>query len=153
MSERFRPIPTTLLDQYIIESNNTINVDDSLIQKLENESDLDLDDSEGLIKEYLLERTKKNIAVKIQFGYQLPWKFDALRIVDCPGVHAVGGIENVAYDYFKEANAILFITQIKPIESKSLRKFVKSVIQDRDQETLFLILTHAGQLTQSEADK
>src|SRR5690606_18359284 len=119
-------------------------VDDAFVKKLEQHSGESLQGKQILIKRFISERTKNKIPVEIEFGYPLKWEFDELRIVDSPGVNATGGVQDVSFRFFEEANAILFVHPIKPIESESFRKFVDSVISNRSKETLFLILTHAG---------
>jgi hypothetical protein len=140
----YRQIPTTIIDNYIIESEEVLTVDESFVQHLEEQSDEKLQDKINLIKKFISERTKDKIPVKIEYGYPLKWDFDELRIVDSPGVNATGGVQDVAFQFYEDADAILFIHPIKPIESKSFRKFVDSVITERSKETLFLILTHTG---------
>jgi len=83
----------------------------------------------------------------------LKWDFDELRIVDSPGVNATGGVQDVSFRFFEEANAILFVHPIKPIESESFKKFVNTLISNRSKETLFLILTHAGLYSNDEVKR
>lgn len=142
--DEYREIPTTLIDACIIASDGALTVDDVFIKQLEQHSGEHLQDKQILIKQFVSKRTKDKIAVEIEFGYPLKWDFDELRIVDSPGVNAIGGVQDISFRFFEEANAILFVHPIKPIESESFRKFVNSVISNRSKETLFLILTHAG---------
>lgn len=142
--DEYREIPTTLIDKYIIASDGVLTVDDAFIKQLEQHSGEHLQDKQNHIQQFVLERTKDKIAVEIEFGYPLKWEFDELRIVDSPGVNAIGGVQDISFRFFEEANAILFVHPIKPIESESFKKFVNSVISNRSKETLFLILTHAG---------
>lgn len=152
--DEYRDIPTTLIDQYIIASENKFDLTDDFIKQLEKESSLyGLSDKKELLRKYLSEREKSSIPIEIQFGYPLSWDFDELRIVDTPGVNAVGGVQNISFGYLITANAILFLHPIKPIESESFVKFVKKTISNRSRETLFLILTHAGLYTEAEVKR
>lgn len=151
--DKYREIPTTLIDDCIIETEGTLTVDDTLVRLLENRSGENLQGKQVLIKQFISERTKDKIAIEIEFGYPLKWEFDELRIVDSPGVNATGGVQDVSFRFFEEANAILFVHPIKPIESESFRKFVDSVISNRSKETLFLILTHAGLYSNDEVER
>lgn len=151
--DKYREIPTTLLDECIIKSSSFVEVTDSLTKELQEESKTDLSGKEKLLRQYIGERTKDKIPVEIDFGYPLKWDFDELRIVDSPGVNALGGVQDVSFQFFEDANAILFVHPIKPVESKSLRKFVNSVISNRSKETLFLVLTHAGLYPDSDIEK
>lgn len=153
INDDYREIPTTLIDKYIIANENELTVDDTFVKQLEQQSCEDLQDKHNLIKKFIAERTKDKIPIEIEFGYPLKWDFNELRIVDSPGVNATGGVQDVSFRFLEEANAILFIHPIKPIESESFRKFVNSVISSRSKETLFLILTHAGLYSNDEVDR
>lgn len=151
--DEYREIPTTLIDDNIIECDGTLEVNANLIAQLEKLSGETLTDKHSVIEKFISERTKNKIPIEIEFGYPLRWDFDELRIVDSPGVNATGGVQDVAFRFFEEANAILFIHPIKPIESESFRKFISTVITNRSKETLFLILTHAGLYSDNEIER
>ena len=151
--DEYREIPTTLIDEYIIKSSASLEVTESLIQEWRGQSGVNLSGKEDLLEQYISERTKDSIPVEINFGYPLEWDFDELRIVDSPGVNASGGVQDVSFQFFEDANAILFVHPIKPVESVSFRKFITSVISNRSKETLFLVLTHAGERTDSEIER
>lgn len=153
LHDKYRDIPTTLIDERIVASDQVLSVDDKFIVHLEEASKESLKDKQEKIKSYISERTKDKIPVKISFGYPLKWDFNELQVVDTPGVNATGGVQDVAHSYFEKANAILFVHPIKPIESESFKKLVTSVISDRSRETLFLILTHAGMYSNDEVER
>jgi len=153
LDDRYRPIPVMLIDRYILDSDGDLAVDEEFIKKLGHPSGDDLSDKQDLIQQYISERPKDRIPVEIEFGYPLKWEFDELRIVDSPGVNAMGGVQDVSYRFLEEANAILFVHPIKPVESQSFRKFVTSVISNRSKETLFLILTHTGHHTDNDVER
>ncbi len=154
ISDKYRDIPTTLIDEYIVALDKKLELTDELVKELEYESSSNgLFDKRSLLNDYIASRPKSSIPVEIQFGYPLKWDFDELRIVDSPGVNAVGGVQNVSFSYFEDANAILFIHPIKPIESESFSKFVKKIISNRSRETLFLVLTHSGLYSESDVEK
>lgn len=153
IQDEYREIPTTLIDKYIIEGDRALTVDDAFVKQLEQYLGEYLQDKHILIKKYVSERTKDKIPVEIEYGYPLKWEFDELRIIDSPGVNAIGGVQDVSFRFFEEANAILFVHPIKPIESESFRNFVNSIISNRSKETLFLILTHAGLYSNDEVER
>lgn len=154
ISDKYRDIPTTLIDEYIAASDAPIQLSEALIKELECESSSNgLFDKKNLLHDYIASRPKSSIPIEIQFGYPLKWDFDELRIVDSPGVNAVGGVQNVSFSYFEDANAILFIHPIKPIESESFSKFVNKIISNRSRETLFLVLTHSGLYSETDIEK
>ena len=153
INDKYRNIPTTLIDDYIIENDEKLVVSDTFLKNLEQQSQEDLEDQQDIVNQYVSERTKDKIPVEIKFGYPLKWDFDEFSIVDTPGVNATGGVQDMSLRFFEEANAILFVHPIKPIESESFKKFVNSVISNRSKETLFLVLTHAGQYTNDEVER
>ncbi len=144
IKDEYRSIPTTLIDTRIVEGS--IKPGHPLpIGELEAESKLRLQDEKALIEKYVKSRTLADIPEKITFGFPLKYTFDGLRIVDSPGVSARGGVQGVTYDYFQEANAVLFIHSLEsPIESSSFYDFITKVVPDRTRETLFLVLTKSG---------
>jgi hypothetical protein len=153
VSDIYREIPTTLLNEYIIKSDGFLDITDDLINIWQVQSRAVLSDKKNLISQYLNEHSKEDIPVEIQFGYPLKWDFDELRIVDSPGVNALGGVQDTSFSYFDEANAIIFVHPIKPIESESFHKFIEKVIPNRSKDTLFLVLTHAGLYSDSDIDR
>jgi Tfp pilus assembly protein PilN len=154
ISDKYRDIPTTLIDEYIAASDAPIQLSEALIKELECESSSNgLFDKKNLLDDYIASRPKSSIPIEIQFGYPLKWDFDELRIVDTPGVNAVGGVQNVSFSFFEDANAILFIHPIKPIESESFSKFVNKIISNRSRETLFLVLTHSGLYSETDIER
>ena len=151
--DEYRHIPTTLIDDCIIKSNSSLDIDIAFIKQLEKRAGEHLQDKKSVIEQYISERTKDKIPVEIEFGYPLKWDFDELRIVDSPGVNAIGGVQDISFRFFEDANAILFVHPIKPIESESFKRFVDSVISNRSKETLFLVLTHAGLYSNDEVER
>ncbi|QTA83801.1 Dynamin domain-containing protein [Desulfonema limicola] len=151
--DEYRQIPTTLIDDYIIACDGVLTINEDFVKYLEQKTGEHLQDKHSVIEKYILEKTKDKIPVEIEFGYPLKWDFDELRIVDSPGVNAIGGVQDVSFRFFEEANAILFVHPIKPIESESFRRFVDSVITNRSKETLFLILTHAGLYSNDDVER
>lgn len=153
ISDEFREIPTTLIDQYIVNSDVKVEVSDELIKEWEAKSQLRLFDKKEDIINYIESRPKSSIPVQVLFGYPMKWEFDELRIVDTPGVNAIGGVQNISFSYLESANAILFIHPIKPIESESFVKFINQTISNRSREFLFLVLTHAGLYPEKDIEK
>lgn len=146
VNDEYRDIPFTQINTYIKNSEN-LSFADLDIKEMEHISNISsLDEKRDLIEKYIKETPKSKIPISISLGYPLKWDFDELRLVDSPGINATGGVENLSYEYFKKANAIIFVHPIKPIESKSFRDFVTEVIPDKNRENLFLVLTHSDQL-------
>ncbi len=142
--DEYRSIPTTLIDKYIVEGR--IRPGHPLpIDELEATSKLSLRDKEMTIQEYVEGRTLADIPEKITVGFPLKYDFDGFRLVDSPGVNALGGVQDATHAYIHEANALLFLHSLdSPIESASFRKFIDDVVSNRARETLFLVLTKSG---------
>jgi len=147
LNDEYRDIPTTILDKMIVEREEQIEVDNELINELNEKSGTNLDFAKQseTIKKYISEHNKQNIPKEIEFGYPFRWSFDEFRIVDTPGVNAVGGVQVISHNYLENANAILFVKSIESIESESFKRFVNSTIsQKKGKESLFLVLTKIG---------
>jgi len=148
LNEEYRTIPTTILNKKIIENENEINVTTDLINKLNQEANTKIEflKDKDIIKKYIAEHNKKNIPVNIEFGYPFKWSFDEFRIVDTPGVNAVGGVQYLSYKYLlKNANAVLFVKSIDSIESASFKNLVDFIIDNKiNKDSLFLVLTKIG---------
>ena len=106
-----------------------------------------------LIEKYIKETPKNKLPISISLGFPLKWDFDELRLVDCPGINANGGVQNLSYEYFTKANAIIFVHPVKPVESKSFSEFVTEVIPDKNRSNLFLVLTHSDHHDDEEVER
>ena len=75
-----------------------------------------------------------------------------ITIIDSPGVGAGGNVGQIAEDYIKEANAIIFVKSLsgQALESSSFMNFMRSNCTDRKKESLFLVLTGKANLQGSE---
>ena len=144
IQDRYRFIPTTLLDARIVEGS--IKPDQPLpIAELEDESKLLLRDKEALIQEYVKDRTLAKIPKEITFGFPLKYAFDGLRLVDSPGVFARGGVEDATYAHIQTANAVLFVHSLEsPVDGSPFYDFVTHIVPRHTRETLFLVLTKSG---------
>ena len=149
IQDRYRSIPTVLIDEYIVAGK--IKPNRPLpIAELEEKSGLRLQDKEILIQEYVKSRPLRDIPKQITFGFPLKYDFDGLRLVDTPGVNAVGGFQDVTHGYIREANAVLFVHSLGSAgESASFHNFVNKVVPERTRETLFLVLTKSGDNTRA----
>lgn len=143
--DKYRDIPTSLIDQYLLDFKEKPEINDEFIRYLEEKSGMDnLFSLRDKIVEYNNQLSLDKIPLRIELGYPFPWNFEELRIVDMPGVNAVGGVQDLSFSFIERANAVLFIHPIKPVESESFKKFVQSIISNKSKNSLFLILTHAA---------
>ena len=105
-------------------------------------------------QEYEEGQLPPDIPAKIIFGFPLKYAFDGLRLVDSPGVNAIGGFQDATHEYIRKANAVLFVHSLEfPIESSSFSDFINQVVPDRTRETLFLVLTKSGGRSKIETDE
>lgn len=69
-----------------------------------------------------------------------------IRIIDSPGVNAVGRVGDITAKYIETADAIMFLRPITgvAIEANSFKEFLESKSVDRNKNAMFLILTRAA---------
>lgn len=127
---------------------------EKLIKEMErlSKSKIDIE----LLKEYVEEHPKEKIPMEVAIECPLSENYRGWRIVDTPGVDAIGGIEDDTRKFLcgkdEEGNhnvdAIIFIQAAKgDIQSKSLNDFVSDTIGDLTEEAkkrAFFVLTHAS---------
>ncbi len=152
IQDRYRSIPTVLIDADIVAEK--IRPSRPLpIAELEEKSGLRLQDKEPIIHEYVESRSLTDIPKQITFGFPLKYAFDGLRLVDSPGVNAVGGLQDATHEYIREANAVLFVHSLdSPVESGSFHNFINKVVPEHTWETLFLVLTKSGRNSSDDID-
>lgn len=154
LQEQYRTIPTVLIDTFIVQGRIKSGFPIPL-DELRHESGLPLDgtDEQRLIKKYVTGRSLGQIPVEIAFGFPLKYAFDELRLVDSPGVNAVGGVQDRTFTYLNKANAVLFVHSLSDaVERASFRDFVTNVAPNRTRKTLFLVLSKSGGLSRIEVD-
>ena len=153
IQDRYRKIPTTLIDEYILQGH-VADGQPIPFEELETGSKMRLKGHESLIEEYVKARTPAHIPVEITIGFPLKYAFDEFRLVDSPGVNAVGGVQDRTFAYLHNANAVLFIHSIEgPVENSSFREFVTHVIPNRTKQSLFLVLSKSGTKNKIEIDE
>lgn len=153
LQDRFRTIPTTLIDAGIVQGR--IKAGRPIpFADLQAVSKLPLAGKEALIEEYVRGRTLAHIPVEITFGFPLKYAFDELRLVDSPGVNALGGVQDRTFAYLHNANAVLFVHSLEgPVEKSSFREFITQVVPNRTRQALFLVLSKSGFKSDIEIDE
>lgn len=153
LQDRFRAIPTTLIDAYIVQGR--IKAGRPIpFADLQAASKLPLGGKDALIEEYVKGRTLAHIPVEIRFGFPLRYAFDELRLVDSPGVNALGGVQDRTFAYLHKANAVLFVHSLEgPVEKGSFREFITQVVPNRTRQALFLVLSKSGFKSDIEIDE
>lgn len=98
-------------------------------------------------------KTPKNIPVKVYIEYPLLESFRGWRIVDTPGIGALGGIDQTTKDFLvnETVDAAIFVFngtgQIDKSEVSSMVKTSYNELTDVAKERTFFVVTHAGDHT------
>lgn len=111
-----------------------------------------------LLKKYVSNRSKKDIATKVHIKYPFDENLKGWRIIDTPGVGAIGGIEETTKqllnlqkkDRSREVDAIIFLQDgSQTLDQTDSKRFVKEQLDnftEEDKHKLFFVLTHCSDL-------
>ena len=106
------------------------------------------------IRAYIEEKKDswQDIVTKIEIMFPFGEDLRGIEIVDSPGVAARGGVDEITKRYIKKADSVIFLKPIvgQSLESTQFSQFMEDVIDERNKNTLFLVLTHIS--TKNEAD-
>ncbi len=161
VKEEYRAIPIVQVNRFLTEhyskkAGRAVFKDGELEHfiansNLENPHRLDAGEFAGKIREYI----KKNIACaeipqKIALGHpRTPSNLRHFRMVDTPGINAIGGIEEQTKDFLFRADAVIYLHKAGQQESTALRNALDNVLPERVKERLILVLTHRSQSEES----
>lgn len=110
----------------------------------------------ALLKDYVGNRSKKDIAVEVRMKYPFNEELKGWRVIDTPGIGAIGGIEartkqllaTQKEDGSREVDAIIFLQNgSQTLDQTDTKKFVKEqldIFTESDKDRLFYVLTHSG---------
>lgn len=110
----------------------------------------------NLLKEYVKQRKKKDIAVEVRMKYPFNEELKGWRIIDTPGIGAIGGVETRTKqllatqkeDGSREVDAIIFLQNgSQTLDQTDTKKFVKKQLDnltESDKDRLFYVLTHSS---------
>lgn len=110
----------------------------------------------ALLKEYVEQRKKKDIAVEVRMKYPFNEELKGWRVIDTPGIGAIGGIETRTKqllatqkeDGSREVDAIVFLQNgSQTLDQTDTKKFVKEQLDnltESDKDRLFYVLTHSS---------
>ena len=153
LNDDYRDIPVpTINSEILVKYKDTIpeRVINDLIKGVKEDNIYNLPEEEynTKIQKYIEENKNKwqNIITRMVISY--PFKREELRnieIIDSPGINAAGHVGDVSENYIEKANAIMFLKTItgQALEASPFKKFLDNKSMDRNKGTLFLILTHA----------
>lgn len=153
--EKFDKLPISDINNLII-GNNSI---DLILKKkagIEKKTGTSADDS--LWREYVESTPKRKIAEKVVIYLQLPKEYEGWRIVDTPGVGAIGGIQEATLSLLtsREENSksqqlvdavILLHKGTENIQDESVNKFAEEISKSMGNLAhgrLFFVLTNAS---------
>lgn len=109
-----------------------------------------------LLKDYVEHRKKKDIAVEVRMKYPFNEELKGWRVIDTPGIGAIGGIETrtkqllatQTEDGSREVDAIIFLQNgSQTLDQTDTKKFVKEQLDnltESDRDRLFYVLTHSS---------
>ena len=153
VKEKYRNIPTVqvhkfLLDHYSKEEEKAVFEQKELKSftsnpELENIHKLDQKEFRTKICEYI----DKNISCDkipkmVTLGYPHDFsEFNHFRIVDTPGIYAIGGIEERTKEFINKADAVIYLHNASQLESTALRNALKE-LPEKVKDRLILVLTH-----------
>ena len=155
LQDRYRALPTTFIEDYILSRDpnlsGSISKEVAALMKTTPNYVAPPDEHE-LIEEFLAERGSPDlIPVHITLSLPLPYaELSELRIVDTPGVNALGGVQDRTYQFIESAHATLFVHDITKTASEPFRRFIERGLSERGLKSTLLVLTHAGHLYQEE---
>ena len=110
----------------------------------------------ALLKEYVEQRKKKDIAVEVRMKFPFNEELKGWRVIDTPGIGAIGGIETRTKqllatqkeDGSREVDAIIFLQNgSQTLDQTDTKKFVKEQLDnltESDKDRLFYVLTHSS---------
>ena len=157
VNEEYRDIPIVqvnkfLIDHYSEEEGKAVFEESDLENfvsdsKLENIHNLSEEEFGNKIRKYI----EKNISCdeipeRITLGYpHIFSEFKHFRIVDTPGINAIGGIEDQTKEFINQADAVIYLHKAGQQESTALRDALENEIPERVKDRLILVLTHRSQ--------
>lgn len=110
----------------------------------------------ALLKDYVEHRKKKDIAVEVRMKYPFNEELKGWRVIDTPGIGAIGGIETRTKqllatqkeDGSREVDAIIFLQNgSQTLDQTDTKKFVKDQLEnltESDKDRLFYVLTYSS---------
>lgn len=150
-------MPINHINEFILKGQGIKDIlsNKDLIIKLSGRPTID----EELLKEYVLGNHKEGIEAKnrstipvhVYMEYPLAESYRGWRIVDTPGIGALGGIDQTTKDFLlneKVDGAIFMFNGAEPIGRNDLSEMIKnaySQLTDVAKERTFFVITHAGE--------
>lgn len=151
--EEYHNLPVNNIDDMIM-GGYDFNKIWEVREQLEKETLCNID--KDLLKDYVGHRKKKDIAVEVRMKYPFNEELKGWRVIDTPGIGAIGGIETRTKqllatqkeDGSREVDAIIFLQNgSQTLDQKDTMMFVKEQLDnltESDKDRLFYVLTHSS---------
>ncbi|MBR4838782.1 MAG: dynamin family protein [Bacteroidales bacterium] len=152
--EKYHHLPVNNIDDMILGGFNFNKIWE--VRKQLEEETLCPSIDKKLLKEYVDHRKKKDIAVEVHMKYPFNEELKGWRVIDTPGIGAIGGIETRTRkllatqkeDGSREVDAIIFLQDgSQTLDQTDSKKFVKEQLDnftEADKNRLFYVLTHSS---------
>lgn len=123
--------------------------------ELENVRKLEKEEFASKIREYVQHNIScAEIPKTVALGYPIEFlQSKHFKIVDTPGINAIGGIEDQTKNFINQADAVIYLHKAGQQESIALRNTLENVIPERVKERLILVLTHRSQIDEHERER
>ena len=154
--EEYDKLPINHINQFILAGNTIEEIlkNKEVLMNLSGRSYWEDSDDE-LLKKYVSQKNPSNIPVHVYLYYPLEETFKGWRIVDTPGIGAIGGIDQATKDFLcsedESVDAAIFIFNgVKEIEDQGISDVVNtsySQLTDVAKERTFFVITHKGART------
>lgn len=173
LDDSYRDIPVPTINEEILvkagkrakKKSKNIHISNQEIEDLliaseiieANIHNLPADQYKSKIKKYINEKKSQwfNIVTKIEVLFPLPEALKGIEIIDSPGVCARGGVSELTEKYINHADAIVFLKPIsgQALESTQFNQFMKNMSVERNKKALFLVLTRASNVNETELNR
>ena len=173
LDDSYRDIPVPTINEEILvkagkrakKKSKNIHISNQEIEDLliaseiieANIHNLPADQYKSKIKKYINEKKSQwfNIVTKIEVLFPLPEALKGIEIIDSPGVCARGGVTELTEKYINHADAIVFLKPIsgQALESTQFNQFMKNMSVERNKKALFLVLTRASNVNETELNR
>lgn len=152
--EKYHHLPVNKIDEMIIGGFDFDKIWE-VREQIEKETQCSKIDK-TLLKEYVKNRKKKDIAVEVRMKYPFNDELKGWRVIDTPGIGAIGGIEERTKqllaeqkeDGSREVDAIIFLQDgSQTLDQTDTRKFVNEQLDnltESDKCRLFFVLTRSS---------
>ena len=155
IEDQYSSLPVNDINKLIIKGWNKSKIcDPKIVKGLEATSRREI--NRQLLEQYIDSHPKSKITKEVTIKYPLQEECEGWRIVDTPGVEAVGGIDMETMEFLTAQNeygcnnvdAIIFLHKgTDNIEDKSVNDFVKDVFKSLSEDAkkrIFFVVTNAA---------